>query len=65
MDDKVVSRAKATGHSAMYLMEYGCIFVDDSDGFFKRTLIESCIATIIIHVNKIGLHGVLLLLMPC
>jgi len=45
MDDKVVMRAKATVHSAIYLKEYGCCFVTDSDGFFKRSLIESCVTS--------------------
>lgn len=53
MDDKVVARAKATNHSAMYNMEYGACFVEDSDGFFKRTLIESCVASDS-NTNRIG-----------
>jgi len=43
MDDRQVARAKASVNSSVYLKEYGCIFVTDSDGFFKRTLIESCV----------------------
>jgi hypothetical protein len=45
MDDKVVARAKATIHSGIYLKEYAACFPKDSDGFFKRTLIEGCVAT--------------------
>jgi hypothetical protein len=43
MDEQVVARAKATVHSSIYLMEYQSIFATDSDGFFKRSLIESCV----------------------
>lgn len=45
MDDKIIARAKATVHQAIYQMEYGTIFVSDSDGFFKRSLIESCVGS--------------------
>jgi intein/homing endonuclease len=53
MDSKVVARAKATGHSAMYKMEYGTVFVEDSDGFFKRSLLEACVASDS-NVGKVG-----------
>lgn len=43
MDDKQVSRAKATIHSGIYNMEYAACFTSDSDGFFKRSLIENCV----------------------
>lgn len=43
MDDKQVARAKATIHIGIYNMEYAACFTADSDGFFKRTLIESCV----------------------
>jgi hypothetical protein len=43
MDDKQVARAKATIHSGIYNMEYAACFTSDSDGFFKRSLIESCV----------------------
>ena len=43
MDDKQVSRAKATIHSGIYNMEYAACFTSDSDGFFRRSLIESCV----------------------
>jgi len=44
MDDKQIIRAKATMHSGTYGCEYGTVFVKDSNGFFKRSLIESCVA---------------------
>lgn len=43
MDKEHVARSRATSHEAMYMMEYGAVFPQDSDGFFKRTLIESCV----------------------
>jgi len=45
MDDKQVSRAKATIHTGIYNMEYAACFVKDSEGFFRRRLIESCVAS--------------------
>lgn len=43
MDDKQVSRAKATIHIGTYNMEYAACFVEDSEGFFRRSLVESCV----------------------
>lgn len=45
MDDKAIAKAKATSSSSIYKSEYGCCPIDDSDGFFKRSLIESCVAS--------------------
>ena len=45
MDDKQVSRAKATIHTAVYNMEYAACFVNDSEGFFRRSLIENCVCS--------------------
>jgi len=45
MDDKMVASAKANSNKGVYLREYGACFPDDSDGFFRRSLIESCVAT--------------------
>ena len=45
MDDKQVSRAKATIHSGIYNMEYAACFVTDSEGFFRRSLIEGCVTS--------------------
>ena len=42
MDSGQISRAKATVHSGIYNMEYGAVFTTDSQGFFKRSLIEGC-----------------------
>jgi hypothetical protein len=43
MDEAMVARSKATIHSGIYLMEFGACFSNDSNGFFKRSLIESCV----------------------
>ena len=45
MDDQQVSRSRATMHSGIYMMEYGACFAKDSQGFFKRTVIEACVAS--------------------
>ncbi len=43
MDAAQVARSKATVHAGIYQMEFGACFTRDSQGFFKRTLIESCV----------------------
>jgi hypothetical protein len=53
MDDKQVSRAKATIHTGIYNMEYAACFVKDSEGFFRRSLIEGCV----VSNNKIIMNG--------
>ena len=45
MDAAQVARSKATVHSGIYQMEFGACFSTDSNGFFKRSLIESCVAS--------------------
>jgi hypothetical protein len=45
MDADQVARSKATVHAGIYQMEFGCCFTRDSQGFFKRSLIESCVAS--------------------
>lgn len=56
MDDKQVSRARATIHNGIYNMEYAACFVKDSEGFFRRSLIESCVTSnnIVIGNNTIS-----------
>jgi hypothetical protein len=44
MDDQQVARSRATMHNGIYQMEYGACFTSDSQGFFKRSLIEGCVA---------------------
>jgi hypothetical protein len=45
MSDKTIARAKAQMSSALYKKEYEAIFVEDSDGFYRRSLIEKCTAS--------------------
>lgn len=42
MDARYLSNTKATTHSSTFAMEYGTVFISDSDGFFKRSLILRC-----------------------
>lgn len=44
MDEKQLARAKATIHSGAFACEFLAVFSDDSAGFFRRSLIEKCIA---------------------
>ncbi len=46
LDPKILVRAQATVHSGTFAKEYGAVFSKDSLGFFKRTLIESCVANV-------------------
>lgn len=55
MDEKNVSRSKATVHSGIFNMEYGACFINDSNGFFKRSLIESCITNE--PINGVQFHA--------
>lgn len=43
MDDGNIARSKATLHTGLYQMEYEAIFSKDSNGFFKASLIQSCV----------------------
>lgn len=45
MDESVIARAKATVHSSIYAKEFGTVFPQDSEGFFKRTMIEGCVTS--------------------
>jgi intein/homing endonuclease len=42
MDQGQLARSKATVHSGIFGMEFECLFAKDSNGFFRRSLIESC-----------------------
>lgn len=42
LDQRQLAHAKATLPRNIYLMEYGAVFVKDSDGFYPRSLIEAC-----------------------
>jgi hypothetical protein len=43
MDEKQLAASRITVTSSVYAMEYGAVFVEDSDGFFRRSLIEKCV----------------------
>lgn len=45
MDEEHVARAQVTTDSGTYAIEYGAVFAGDSNGFFRRSLIESCVVT--------------------
>lgn len=45
LDEKTISRAKATMHTAAFLGEYGACFYDDTDGFFRESLIRKATTT--------------------
>lgn len=44
LDEGIVAQARATLNHSQFLREYECIFVSDSDGFFKRSIIEAATA---------------------
>jgi hypothetical protein len=44
MDESQIARAKATVNSGTFQREYGAVFPTDSQGFFKRSVIEKCVA---------------------
>lgn len=45
MDEKQVAQSQAQVHSGTFANEFGAVFSNDSNGFFRRTLIESCVTT--------------------
>ena len=44
MDKATIARSKATTNSTIYMKEYSACFITDSEGFFRRSLIEGCTA---------------------
>ncbi len=44
MDMEQISRIKASTTKDVYLREFSAVFSDDSDGFFRKSLIDSCTA---------------------
>lgn len=43
MDDAQISQSRAMSHSATFNMEYNAQFAKDSEGFFRRSIIEKCV----------------------
>lgn len=52
MDKKHMSRAQVTLGNNNFLMEYKAVFPDDSDGFYKRSVIEKCVTKTAIAVGN-------------
>ena len=45
MDEGMLERSRATMENSIYEMEFGAVFARDSNGFFKRSLVESAVAS--------------------
>lgn len=43
MDEAALIQSQAILHSARFNMEYGAVFARDSEGFYRRTMIEMCV----------------------
>lgn len=43
MEEAIVSRAKNSMNISLYSMEFSACFSSDSNGFFKRSLLEKCV----------------------
>lgn len=56
MDDNVTSIARKTMTETEFMMEYMCVFPADSDGFFKRSLIDSADSNMV-HIEVEGVIG--------
>lgn len=41
MDETILAQAKATLSNVQFLMEYGAVFASDTDGFYKRSVLEA------------------------
>lgn len=52
MDMDQINRTKASSSADVYKREFGVCFSDDSDGFFKRSLINSCTVNEFIPIMK-------------
>ena len=58
MDEGQIARAKATMNSSIYSMEMGAVFSEDSNGFFKASLINSCVADYKNSISKEGYENI-------
>lgn len=56
MDMKSVESSRLTSDEQTFMREYGSVFVIDSDGFFKRSLIESCTVNSDMTVGGVIVH---------
>jgi hypothetical protein len=55
MDAKAIAGARAASDPSRFNLEYGAVFSKDSNGFFPRTLIESCVTK---EPITIGTHAI-------
>lgn len=65
MDKKQITSARIGSTKANYLIEYGATFATDSDGFFRRSLIESCVvgkpeSPVLVRGGEISFHASLI-----
>lgn len=51
MDAKQIARSKATQHTGTFQNEFSAVYSGDSNGFYKRSLVESCVTSKPIIVN--------------
>ncbi len=56
MDESLIGQTKATAHSTVYSMEFGATWSRDSDGFFRRSLIERCVCKEPIQLESGPVH---------
>lgn len=56
MDMDQINRIKASVNKDVFLREYNACFSDDSDGFFKRSLIEFCTLSLSNRIYKDGVE---------
>lgn len=54
LDADTIARSKATVDIGTFLSEYGATFISDSNGFFKRSLIEGCTTNRVIMMPQSG-----------
>lgn len=57
MDEKQIAQASITMPKALFEMEYECIFPTDSDGFFRRSIINDSTPKPGFSIETRGVHG--------
>lgn len=56
MDERQVARSKATVHTGIYTNEFGACFSSDTKGFFKRSLVESCVTDTPVEIDGLDVQ---------
>lgn len=61
MDVTQIAQSQAIVHVAIHQMEYEAVFAKDTNGFFKRSLVESCVTRnpIMLPSGPIQFHAIL------